>query len=116
MPNHIVISVRKRVVRVIPIHKVAEALGLLGLDIGVLLDPLSAQIDKLGDGGFFVAWDQILNIFFALQPQLFFYLNFHPKALGVKTVLKSLAKTLHVPEALEKIFVGSSPSMVHSHR
>src|SRR3972149_11984248 len=116
MPNPIVISVRKRVVRVIPIHKVAEALGLLGLDTGVLLDPLSAQIDKLGDGGFFVAWNQILNIFFALEPQLLLNLHFHPKTLGVETVLEALAESSHVFVALEKIFVGSPPSVVHSHR
>ena len=91
-------------------------LGLLGLNRRILGHPFLAKGNKLGNRGFLITRNQVFNILLAFKPQLLLHLHLHPKTLGVKAVLKPLLKALHVFEALEKVFVGSPPSMVHAHR
>ena len=52
-PDHVVVFIGHGVVGVGPIHEVAEAFGLLGLDAGIFADTLFAGFDEAVDAVFF---------------------------------------------------------------
>src|SRR3989344_6131146 len=109
IPDGIVIFIRRCVIGVVPVHKIAKTLALFGLDLRIFFETLFAKINKLIYAKFF-------NIFFVFKTKFFFDFDFDPKALFVKTVLKSLLVPLHIKKALPEILVSSAPSMVNTHR
>ncbi|GBD17214.1 hypothetical protein HRbin26_02132 [bacterium HR26] len=109
MPDHVVVLVGEGVVRVVPVHEVAEPFGLLGLDSGVLEHPLLALLDEAVDA---VSLDVLLR----REAQLLLDLDLHPQPLAVEAVLVALAIAEHGVEALVEVFVGAAPGVVHAHR
>ena len=89
-------------------HPIAQADGLLGLDAGVLVDPLLAALDKLGN-------TVGLNIALALEAKLALDFHLDPKALAVEAVLVTLVEAAHRPVALVGVFVGPSPGVMDAH-
>src|SRR3990167_3095369 len=108
MPNGVIILVRHCVVRIFPIHPLAQPDRLLGLNFGIFFHSLFAPFYELGYAVKF-------NVFLGLKVEFFFNLYFHPKSLTIKAVLKSLVKTPHRLISLEQIFIRSAPSMMNPH-
>ena len=108
-PDRIVVLVRHREVRVVPIHPVAQSLGLLSLNVGKVPDAIFARLDELG-------YPKLLNVAFRLELFLFFNLHFHPEALTIKPVLIAGLMTEHSVVAVENILVGAAPDVMHTHR
>ena len=109
MPDGVVILIRHGVVGVVPVHPVAEALRLFGLDRGVLAHPLLALLDEAGDA---VGLDVALGG----KALLLLHLHFDPQPLAVEPVLVALAVALHGAPAQEQVLVGAAPGVVHPHR
>ncbi len=109
VPDRVVVLVGHRVVRVVPVHPVAEPDRLIGDALGIFPDALLAAIDELGDAIRF-------DIALALESELFFDLDFDPETLAVEAVLISLLFAEHGLEALEEILVGATPAVMDAHR
>ena len=107
-PDGVVVLVRFGVVRIVPLHEVAKALGLTGDDVREVVDTGFALGDEFVDT---VCFDLVLRF----EPFFFFDLDFDPQSLSVVSVLKPLAITLHVSETQEEVFVGSPPRVVDAH-
>jgi len=99
----------RRNVRVVPVHPVAQADRLLGLDGGEAQDPLLALTDKALN-------PVVLNVPFGAEAQLLLHLHLHPEPLAVKAVLVAGLVALHGPEAVEEVLVGAPPAVVDTHR
>ena len=109
VPDGVVILIRHGVVGVIPVHPVAEAAGLLGLDGGVLAHPLLALLHEAGDA-------EGLDVMFGGKALFLFHLHLDPQPLAVESVLVALAVALHGAPAQEQVLVGAPPGVVHPHR
>ena len=109
MPDGVVVLIRHGVVGVVPVHPVAEAPGLFGLDRGVLAHPLLALLHEAGDA---VGLDVALGG----EALLLLHLHFDPQPLAVEPVLVTLAIALHGAPAQEQVLVGAAPGVVHPHR
>ena len=99
----------------VPIHPVTEPNTLICLDPGKFVDACLAQIDELIDGSEGVAWDKVLDIFFAFEAEFFFDFDLDPKALAIEAVLIAEFVALHGVVALEGIFVGAAPGVMDTH-
>ena len=108
-PDGVVVFVGLGVVRVVPLHEVAETLGLAGDDVGEVVDACFALVHELADA-------VGLDLLFRLEALFFFDFDLDPETLSVVSVLKALAIALHVPEAEKEVFVGATPRMVDAHR
>ena len=108
-PDRVVVLIGFGVVRVIPLHEVAETLGLACDDVGEMVDAGFALFNKLAD-------TVCLDFLLGFEAFFLFYFNLDPQTLAVVAILKPLAVTLHVPEAEEEVFVSSSPRMVDAHQ
>ena len=97
MPDIEIVCLGIGVVGVIPVHKHAQTFGLVGLESGILIDS-----GQTGFGKIFQS--KLFDIFFGVKTGFLFNLNFNPKSLAVKAILKSLFKALVVFVALEHIF------------
>ena len=95
-------------VRVVPLHEVSEALGLSGDDVGEVIDACFAFVDEL-------AYAVGLDLVLGFEAFFLFDFDFDPETLTVVSVLEALAVALHVSEAQEEVFVGSSPCVVDAH-
>ena len=108
VPNMLDIGIVHGVVRVVPVHPLAEPDGLLRLHAGEMLDALAALAGEVIEAEFF---DFMLRI----ETEVAFDLHFQPKSLAIETVLVALHVTLHGFKALVDIFVGASPRVVNAH-
>ena len=71
MPDGVVIFVGLRVVRVVPVHEIAEPFRLLCDACGEMVDTGSASLDELVDA-------ECFDVAFRLKAHLFFDFNFDP--------------------------------------
>jgi hypothetical protein len=108
-PDRVVVLVRVRVVAVVPVHPVAEADRLLGLDGGELVDACLAQLDESVD-------PELLDLALVVEAELALDLDLDPQALAVEAVLVALPLAQHGVVALEEVLVGASPGVMHAHR
>ncbi len=108
-PDAVVVLVGHRVVRVVPVHPVAEAQRLLRLDARVVEDAGLAPLDELGD-------PVPLDVALAPEPELLLDLDLHPQPLAVEAVLVALAVAQHRVVAAEEVLVRPPPGMVDAHR
>ena len=100
---------QSQLVRVIPVHPVAQPLRLFGLSCGEAEHAAFAFVDEvvnavLVDGGL------------RAQAELLFDLDLDPQTLAVEAVLVALVVTHHREESLIGVFVGASPGVVDAHR
>ncbi len=98
-----------QVVRVVPVHPVAKANGLLGLHGRVAQDARLAFAHKLFE-------TVVFDILLALEAHLLFDFHLDPQTLAVEPILVAQLAAAHRPEALEKILIGASPAMMRPHR
>ena len=96
-------------IRVVPIHPVAQAYGLFGLDRRIFKHARLAQPHKLGQAIFFDV---------SLVGEAKFLLDFYfdPQTLAVETILPALVLAQHRLIALVEVFVGTSPAMMDAQR
>ncbi len=109
MPDRVVVLIGHRVIRIVPVHPIAQPDRLIGDPLGELPDALFAAIDELGNAIRF-------DIALALESEFLFDLDLHPESLAVEAILVSLFLAEHGVEALEEILVGTTPTMMHTHR
>ena len=108
VPDGVVVLVRHRMVRVVPVHPVAEPDRLLGLDVREPPDALLAEIDELIDA-------ELLDVGLGGHAEVFLDVDLDPQALPVEAVLVALLEALHGLVALEEVLVGAAPSVVDAH-
>lgn len=108
LPDGVVVLVGHRIVRVVPIHPVAEANRLRGLDGGILEDALLAFFDEGSDAVRF-------DVPFRLEAELLLHFHLDPQTLAVEAVLIPELMAGHGVEALVEILVSAPPGVVHAH-
>ena len=108
VPDGVVVLVRHRVVRVVPVHPVAEPDRLLRLDVGESPHALLAQLDELIDA-------ELLDVGLGGHAEIFFDVDLDPQSLPVEAVLVSLLEALHGLVALEQVLVRPPPGVVNAH-
>ena len=108
LPDGVVVLVRHRVVRVVPVHPVGEPLGLVGDDVREAADALFAEFHELVDA-------VSLDVALGLEAEFLFDLYLYPQPLPVESVLKALPVSLHVAEPQEQVLVGAAPCVVYAH-
>ncbi len=108
MPNVLVVLLGHGVVGIFPIHPLPQPTRLLSLNACVFQHTIATGAGKFVQS---ICNDILLRV----EPQAFFHLDFHPEALTIKPVLKSLVRSAHRPIALKHVFVRATPAMVHAH-
>ena len=108
-PDGVVVLVRHGVVRVVPVHPVAEPDRLLRDDVGEAAHALLARLHEPVDA-------VLLYVSLGAEAHLLLHLNLHPKALAVVAVLVTLAEALHGLVSLEQVLVRATPGVVNAHR
>ena len=108
VPDGVVVLVRHRMIRVVPVHPVAEPDRLLGLDVREPPDALLAEIDELVDA-------ELLDVGLGGHAEVFLDVDLDPQALTVEAVLVALLEALHGLVALEEVLVGAAPCVVNAH-
>ena len=109
MPDGVVVLIRHRVVRVVPVHPVAEPDRLLCLDIRESPHTLLAQVDEFADA-------VLLDVGLGGHAEVFFDVDLNPQSLPVEAVLITLLEALHGLVALEQVLVRAAPGVVNAHR
>src|SRR5262249_29887575 len=104
------------VLLVVPVHPVAEADRLLGLDLRELIDALLAQLHEAVDAGEAVAGDEVFDVALRAEAQLLLDLDLDPEALAVEAVLVAQLVAGHGLVALVGVLVGAAPGVVDAHR
>src|SRR5688500_6367031 len=94
VPDVLDVVVAERVVAVVPAHPLAQPNGLLGDDVGELLDPLAALSGELSQA---IRLDLSLGV----EAQLFFHLDLDPQTLTIEAVLPALIEAAHGVIALD---------------
>ncbi|MBA7714040.1 hypothetical protein ES703_123054 [subsurface metagenome] len=107
-PDGVIILIGHGVVGVVPVHPVAQADGLLRLDLRVLAHTLLAAINELFHAEGF-------NVPLGSKPQLALLLHLDPQPLAVEAVLVAEFVALHGMVTVENVFIGAAPGMVHTH-
>ena len=107
-PDRFDVLVRVREVRVVPIHPLPEARGLLGDDLCVLIHALAARARE-------VVEPEGLDVGLALEAERPLDLHLDPQTLAVETVLVPAALTLHRVEADDSVLQRATPRVVHAH-
>src|SRR4029079_17638916 len=82
-PDVLDVRVGERVVVVVPVHPLAEPLGLLGLHLGEARDALLAPLGELGE-------PVLLDLALRVEAELLLDLDLDPEALAVEAVLVAL--------------------------
>ncbi len=95
--------------RIVPVHPVAQADRLLGLQRGKAQHPLLTQVDEAGQA-------VLLDVALGGEAQVALDVDLDPQALAVEAVLVALVVALHGVEALVDVLVGAPPGMMHAHR
>src|SRR4030042_933831 len=108
VPDIVFILIRVRIVGVVPVHPVAEANGLLGLDAGEPWHPFLARRHEAGDA-------ELFDVTLGGEAHRALHLHLDPEPLAVEAVLVALAEALHGFEALVQVLVGAPPGVVHAH-
>ncbi len=108
MPDTLNVDICVCIVRVIPIHPLAEPFGLFGNNPRKALNSVNAFTGKFRHA-------VLLNIPLADEAELFFNFDFNPKALGIKTVLASAGIALHSFVSYKNILKAPAPCMVNAH-
>jgi hypothetical protein len=108
-PDVLDIRVRERVVGVLPVHPLAEPLGLLGHHPGVVRDALLAALGELGEP---VALDVALRV----EPERLLHLDLDPEPLAVEPVLVALVVAVQRLVALEDVLERAPVPVVHARR
>ena len=98
-----------QVVRVVPVHPVAQSDGLFRLHGGKAQHPLLALAHE---GVQAVGFDVALGA----EAQLLLHLHLDPQSLAVETVLVAQFPTAHGPEAIEHVLVRPSPAVMYAER
>ena len=108
VPDGVVVLVGHRVVRVVPLHPVAQPHRLLGLLGGEPPDALLAELDEPVDA-------EVFDLALVVELQLLLYLDLDPQPLSVEAVLVALLIPPHGLVALEHVLVGAAPGVVDAH-
>ena len=109
VPDRVVILVRLRVVRVVPVHPEAEPLRLLRDHGGEAIDARLALLDEAVDA-------VLLDIALRAEAEFLLDLDLDPQPLAVEAVLVALAEALHRAPAQEQVLVHAPPRVVDAHR
>src|SRR5260370_26516998 len=104
-PDRVVVLIGHRVVRVVPIHPLAQADGLLGRDGGVPALAVLAGPDEVRDA-------VGLAVVLVGEATLLLDLRLRVQALGIPAVLVALAEAAHGVEALPQVLVRAPPGVV----
>src|SRR5262245_40471407 len=100
----------------VPIHPVAKADGLLGLNPGELIHAGFALFYKLVNAPKAVAGDEVFDVALRLQLQFFFNFDLDPESLAIEAVLKALIVAGHGEVALVGVLISSTPRVMDAHR
>ena len=101
-------SQRAQLIRVVPVHPIAQSLRLFRLSSREAEDSAFALVHEFVDAEFV---DGVL----CSESQLLLDFDFNPQPLAIEAVLVSLVMASHCEEALIRIFVRSPPRMMHAH-
>ena len=105
-PDVLDVRVGERVVVVVPVHPLAEALRLLGLHLGEARDARLAPLGELGE-------PVLLDLALRVEPELLLDLDLDPEPLAVEAVLVALVVAAERLVALERI-LEHAPEVLHA--
>src|SRR5207245_613626 len=91
------------------VHPLTEPLRLLGLDAGVLRDPVAAGAGELIE-------PVLLDLALGVQAERFLDLDLDPEALAVEAVLIALLVSEQPVVPLPDVFQRPAPGVVDAHR
>ena len=92
-------------VRIIPVHPIAQAHGLLSLHCSVAQHALLTLTHEL-------VQPVVFNIFFGPEPQRLLDFYFDPQALTVEAILVAQLPSTHGPIAVHHILIGPPPAVM----
>src|SRR5262249_49931957 len=100
----------------VPVHPVAQADRLLGLDAGELIDALLAELHEAVHAGEAVAGDEVRDVALRAEAEFLLDLDLDPEAVRVEAVLVAQLVAGHGLVALVDVLVSAAPGVVDAHR
>ena len=97
MPDRVIVLIAHGIIRIFPIHPIAETLALFGLNTRKLDHAVFTGLHELFN-------TECFDIGFGLETVFLFHFHFDPETLAIETILVTHLFAQHAVIAVEDVF------------